>query len=95
MLSAANKGYSREMYIVYILKCADDTLYTGVTNDVEKRLIAHNGGKTGAKYTSGRRPVALLYMEECVGKGEALTREAAIKKLTRAQKLRLIQVGGN
>ena len=81
------------MYLVYILCCADGTLYTGITNDMEKRLNAHNGAGAGARYTSGRRPVTLSYREECKSKGEALAREAAIKKLSRAKKLLLISTG--
>lgn len=77
------------MYYVYILKCQDGTLYTGVTVDVEKRLHAHNSGK-GAKYTRSRRPVTLCYQEVQPDKSAALRREAAIKKFTRAQKLALI-----
>ena len=72
----------------YILLCADGTLYTGWTNDIEKRLAAHNAGR-GAKYTRGRRPVTLLYSEECATKSEAMSREAAIKKLSREEKLML------
>lgn len=72
----------------YILLCADGTLYTGWTNDIEKRLAAHNAGR-GAKYTRGRRPVTLLYSEECASKSEAMIREAAIKKLSREEKLLL------
>ena len=78
------------MYLIYILRCADNTLYTGITNDIEKRLQAHNEG-TGARYTRGRGPVKVVYTEECGTKGSALKREAAIKKLTRAQKLQLMQ----
>jgi putative endonuclease len=78
------------MFFVYILRCADDTLYTGITNDVEKRLHHHNTTKTGAKYTSGRRPVTLVYKEAYITKGEALTREAEIKKLSRDAKLELV-----
>ena len=77
------------MWQVYILRCADGTLYTGSTNDVEKRLAAHNAGR-GAKYTRARRPCARVYVEEAADKGAALRREAAIKRLTRTQKLRLI-----
>lgn len=72
----------------YILLCADGTLYTGWTNDIEKRLAAHNAGR-GAKYTRGRRPVTLLYSEECATKSEAMSREGAIKKLSREEKLML------
>lgn len=72
----------------YILLCADGTLYTGWTNDIEKRVALHNLGR-GAKYTKGRRPVTLIYSEECESRAQAMSREAAIKKLTREEKLRL------
>ena len=74
---------------VYILRCADGTLYTGTTNDLDRRLAAHNAGR-GAKYTRARRPVALVYREAAADKSAALQREAALKKLARAAKLRLI-----
>lgn len=74
---------------VYILECADGTLYTGWTNDVEKRLRAHNSGK-GSKYTRSRLPVRLRYLEDCGDKILAARRECEIKKLTRAEKLALI-----
>lgn len=77
------------MYYVYILQCQDGTLYTGITTDIQKRLATHNSGK-GAKYTRSRLPVTLLYQEPQPDKSAALKRELAIKKLTRAQKLRLI-----
>ena len=76
-------------YWVYILRCADDTLYTGVTDDLERRLAAHNSGR-GAKYTRGRGPVELLYQEPAADKSAALRREYAIKHLRRAEKLALI-----
>lgn len=76
-------------HYVYILSCGDGTFYTGWTTDVEKRVKVHNQGK-GAKYTKSRLPVKLLYTEEYSEKGEALRREAAIKKLTRKQKEQLI-----
>ena len=79
-------------HYVYILSCGDGTFYTGWTTDLEKRVKVHNQGK-GAKYTRSRLPVKLLYSEEYSEKGEALRREAAIKKLTRRQKEKLI--GGN
>ena len=75
-------------WYVYILRCADQTLYTGITNRLQQRLRAHNAGK-GAKYTKGRRPVHLLYWETCTDKSAALKREAAIKKMRRAEKLLL------
>jgi len=74
----------------YILRCADDTLYTGITNDLEKRLAAHNEG-TAAKYTRARGPVELVFIEDCADRSEASKREMAIKSLTRAEKLMLIQ----
>ncbi len=74
---------------VYILKCKDDSLYTGWTNDLKKRIKAHNNG-TGAKYTRGRGPVKLVYYEEFEEKREAQSREYKIKKLTKKQKLELI-----
>lgn len=74
---------------VYILRCYDGTLYTGYTTDLIRRLEAHQSGK-GAKYTRSRRPVELVYQEELTDKSGALQREAAIKKLSRAEKLLLI-----
>lgn len=79
------------MNVTYILKCSDGTLYTGWTNDIEKRLRAHNEGQ-GAKYTRGRTPVELVYLEDFETKQEAMKREAAIKKLTKEDKLHLIAV---
>ncbi len=78
------------MYYVYLLRCADGTLYTGFTNDLARRLAAHNAGR-GAKYTRGRRPVELVYWESFSNKSSALRRECAIKRLSRAEKLSLIQ----
>ena len=75
-------------YFVYILRCADGTLYTGITTDVARRLRVHGRGK-GAKYTRSRLPLALAYTEACEDKGAALRREHAIKAMTRAQKLAL------
>ncbi|MFH0933740.1 MAG: GIY-YIG nuclease family protein [Pseudomonadota bacterium] len=75
----------------YLLQCADDTLYCGITNDLDKRLAAHNAGE-GAKYTRGRTPVQLLYRESCADKSAALKREMEIKALSRAEKLALCGV---
>ena len=75
-------------WFVYILRCRDDTLYTGVTDDVPRRVAAHNSGK-GAKYTRGRGPVEVVYTEQCESYSAALKREAAIKRLPRAEKLTL------
>ena len=76
-------------WYVYILRCGDGTLYTGATDDVERRLAAHRAGK-GAKYTRGRGPLELVYTEEQPDKGAALRREARIKGMTRGEKLALI-----
>jgi putative endonuclease len=78
---------------VYILKCSDESLYTGWTTDLEARLKTHNGEAGGkvAKYTRGRRPVEMVYSEELENKSEALKREIAIKKMSRKKKLKLIE----
>ena len=78
------------MYFVYLLRCGDGTLYTGCTNDLRRRLAVHNAEK-GAKYTRSRLPVSLVYWESLPDKSSALRRESAIKRLSRAQKLSLIQ----
>ncbi len=77
-------------WYVYILQCADHTLYTGVATDVVARLATHNAGK-GAKYTRGRLPVALLYQESAENRGAALKREHAIKKMRASDKRQLIE----
>lgn len=74
---------------LYILRCGDGTLYTGITTDVEKRLEAHRTGK-GAKYTRGRSPLELVYREDCGDHSAALKREIEIKKLSREEKEKLI-----
>ena len=73
---------------VYILKCSDGTLYTGWTNDIERRLAAHNRG-TASKYTRGRRPVELVWKEEFTAKEDAMSREAHIKSLSKKQKTKI------
>lgn len=78
------------MNYTYIVKCSDETFYTGWTNDLEKRIEMHNSGK-GAKYTKGRGPLKLVYLEISDTKEAAMKREAAIKKLTRREKEALIQ----
>ena len=75
---------------LYILRCGDGTLYTGITTDVQSRLEAHRSGK-GAKYTRGRGPLELVYTEDCGTKGQALKRELEIKALSRPEKLKLIE----
>lgn len=76
---------------VYIIQCADNTLYTGISNNVDKRMEAHNAGK-GAKYTRVRLPVKLVYQENAEDRSTASKREAKIKKLSRTQKLKLIEL---
>jgi predicted GIY-YIG superfamily endonuclease len=71
---------------VYVVRCADDTLYCGMTNDIERRLEMHRSGK-GARYTRGRSPLELVHQERCKDRSDALRREAAWKKLDRAEKL--------
>lgn len=79
---------SSAAWVCYLLECADGTLYCGITNNLGKRLDAHNAG-LGAKYTRGRVPVKLAYTEACEDKSAALKRERAIKRLPRADKLTL------
>ncbi len=82
----------KEWYL-YILRCADDSFYTGIALDVNARLEKHNSGK-GAKYTKSRRPCELIYFEECPpGRGQAQIRERSVKKLSRAKKEELIATG--
>ena len=77
------------MHYIYIVECSDGTLYTGYTNDLEKRIKTHNN-KKGAKYTRGRTPVILKYFEEFDNKIEAMKREAQIKNMRKEKKLKLI-----
>lgn len=79
-----------KMNYTYILKCSDDTYYTGWTNNLEKRIDDHNSGK-GAKYTKGRRPVVLAYCEIFATRQEAMKREYEIKKLPKKDKLKLME----
>ena len=78
-----------KLWTVYILECADGTLYTGITDDLERRLRAHSEGR-GAKYTRGRGPLKLRYLERVPDKSSALKRECALKRLRRQEKLALI-----
>ena len=93
-MSALNRGRGvcvENNWYLYILRCKDDTLYTGITTDVEKRLEAHRSGK-GAKYTRGRSPLELVYREECESHSHALKREWEIKRLTRTEKEKLMEL---
>jgi len=79
------------MYYLYILKCADETLYTGITTDLERRVGEHNDTKLGAKYTASRQPVKLVYSKNFKNRSLASKAEAQIKKLKKAEKLELIK----
>ena len=79
------------MYYLYILKCADKTLYTGITTDLKRRVVEHNGSKLGARYTSSRRPVKMVYSKKFKNRSTASKQEARIKKLKRGDKLSLIK----
>lgn len=79
------------MYFTYLLKCADGTLYCGITTDVKRRLAEHKAGK-GGNYTRSRKVLKMVYTEKCKDRSAALKREAAIKNLTKAQKIKLINL---
>lgn len=78
-------------HFVYIVRCADDTLYTGYTTDLSRRILEHNSTKVGAKYTKARRPVVLVYSESFRSRSKAQSREAEIKKWSREEKLAHLQ----
>ena len=78
------------MWFVYILRCSDGSLYTGVTTNLSRRVNEHNNSKKGAKYTRTRQPVQLVWSAECGSRSEAMKREASIKKLDRPKKLLLV-----
>lgn len=80
-----------QIWFVYIVECQDKTLYTGTTNNLEQRIKNHNLGK-GAKYTTGRRPVKLVYQEVCHNKSDALKQERQIKQLSKLEKTKLIKM---
>lgn len=85
-----NKTASLVTHFIYILECADSTLYCGYTTDLKRRVAEHNDSKKGARYTKARRPVTLKYSEEFKTVGAALKREAEIKGWARAKKIRLV-----
>ena len=80
-----------DIWHVYMVRCSDGTLYTGITNDLKKRIEAHNSGKDGARYTRSRRPVKLVYSEEVESKSAASRLEYKIKKLPRLKKVQLVK----
>lgn len=77
------------MYFVYIIQCSDNTLYTGITTDLDRRIKEHNSSKLGAKYTKVRRPVKLVFSKEFENRSEASKEESRIKKLSRSEKFEL------
>jgi len=77
-------------YFLYIVECADRTLYTGITTDITRRIAEHNSGEKGAKYTRNRRPVRVVYLQEFLDRSSASKEEYRIKKLSRKEKKRLI-----
>lgn len=81
------------MYYLYILKCADETLYTGITVDLERRIEEHNSSKLGAKYTRARRPVKLVYSKKFCNRSIVSKEEVKIKALTRKEKKEMIKAG--
>jgi len=78
------------MYFVYIIQCNDQTLYTGITTDLDRRIKEHNGSKLGAKYTKVRRPVKLVYSKDFINRSVASKEESRIKKLSRLEKINLL-----
>ncbi|MDD4136210.1 MAG: GIY-YIG nuclease family protein [Candidatus Shapirobacteria bacterium] len=78
------------MYFLYILQCVDNTLYTGITTNLDRRLKEHNNSKLGAKYTKIRRPVKLVYSQQFTDRSEASKEESRIKKLSRQEKINLL-----
>lgn len=90
ILSSLKYATIMSRFFVYILRCSDDTLYCGWTTDIDKRVSTHNNGK-GAKYTRSRRPVSLVYFEECADKHSTMSRECHIKQMSRAEKLKLVE----
>ena len=80
-----------DIWHIYMVRCSDGTLYTGITNDLNKRIEAHNSGKDGARYTRSRRPVKLVYSEQVKSKSAAAKLEYQLKKLPRLKKIRLIK----
>ena len=83
------------MYYLYILKCSDKSLYTGITTDLKRRIHEHNSSKLGAKFTAARRPVKLVYSKKFNNRSLASKAEAKIKKLTRIEKMELIKQNKN
>ena len=82
---------SQPIWFVYLVRCQDDTLYCGIATDLARRLAEHNSADKGAKYTRGRRPVQLVHAEEVASRAQATQREGRIKRMSRSEKMKLIQ----
>jgi putative endonuclease len=91
MESAPTMKKTAKTWVVYMLQCSDNSLYTGITNDLPKRVEAHNKGK-GARYTRGRAPVSVVYQQDCDSKSDALKKEISLKKLPTEKKRALCQL---
>ena len=89
LLSERRLQFRTMSWYVYMMRCADDSLYTGITTDIERRLQEHNGTGKGAKYTKARRPVNLVYQEQVPDRSAALIKEHALRQLQRSEKLKL------
>jgi putative endonuclease len=87
----SKKSKGSDIWHVYMVRCSDRTLYTGITNDLKKRIEAHNSGKEGARYTRSRRPVKLVYSEQVESKSAAAKLEYQLKKLPRLKKDKLVR----
>jgi putative endonuclease len=88
-MEAEDNGRAKEAWYLYILRCANDTFYTGVTKDLDRRLKMHNAG-TASKYTRTRRPVEMVHSEKCGSRAKALVRECKVKALSRPEKEKLV-----
>jgi putative endonuclease len=84
-----------DKWILYVVRCSDGSLYTGVTNNLKRRILEHNYGMRGAKYTRSRRPVEVVYEENCTSHSDALKKEWAFKKLSKARKERRVAESKN
>jgi len=95
MTKAGDKGRGSDPWYVYMVRCSDGTLYTGISKDLEKRLEAHNSGRDGARYTRSRRPVNLVYAQQAESHSAAASLEYRIKKLPKSKKEELAGRGKN
>jgi putative endonuclease len=93
-LRAQGEGIEKGIWYVYMVRCSDGTLYTGISNDLEKRIKAHNSGKDGARYTRSRKPVELVYSEQVESKSAAARLEYQIKRLPRNKKELIVRCEG-